>query len=60
VLAEVAKRKPIAFAFETQPELCTSEVFGEIHSMLPGTTWIAVQLGVDYRDEPHRQARNPS
>jgi radical SAM enzyme (TIGR01210 family) len=47
VLAEVARHKPLAFAFETRPELCSAEVFAKVRSMLPGTTRVAIELGVE-------------
>lgn len=47
VLAEVARHKPAAFAFETRPELCTPEIFGEIGAALPRSTKVVVELGVE-------------
>lgn len=47
IIAEVARHKPAAFAFESRPELCTPEIFGELRSMLPKATRVSVQLGVE-------------
>jgi uncharacterized Fe-S cluster-containing MiaB family protein len=47
VLSEVARHNPVAFAFETRPELCTPGAFAELRSMLPSTTQVAIQLGVE-------------
>jgi radical SAM enzyme (TIGR01210 family) len=47
VLTEVARHRPAAFAFETRPEVCTPEVFSEIRSVLPSSTTVIVELGVE-------------
>ena len=47
VLAEVAEHKPLVFSFETRPEVCTPEIFAELRSVLPGTTRVEVQVGVE-------------
>jgi radical SAM enzyme (TIGR01210 family) len=47
VIGEVARHKPVAFAFETRPELCLPDVFDELKAVLPNSTRVVVELGVE-------------
>ncbi len=47
VIREVARHKPVAFAFETRPELCLPDVFDELKAELPSSTRVVVELGVE-------------
>ncbi|WP_328603264.1 radical SAM protein [Amycolatopsis sp. NBC_00345] len=47
VLTAAARRKPVALAFETRPELCGPEIFDELRELVPRTTRVVVEMGVE-------------
>jgi radical SAM enzyme (TIGR01210 family) len=50
LLACVAKREPTRFVFETRPETCTPERLDRVKEMLPDTTTLVCQLGLESWD----------
>lgn len=54
ILRAVAARQPMAFTFETRPELCTPENIDNLLDLLPGTS-VSCHLGVESWDEDVRR-----